>query len=398
LSSAPSATPSTDVLTLFVGGKALSGWQTVSITCGIEIMPTSFAISLTELYPTEATEAVIQPGQSCVLKIGDDVILTGYIDRYRSTVSATGHTVIASGRGKCQDLVDCSAGIKPDGSFAMQINAATALQLASDLSAPFEITASLVGLTNGNPIPRFMINFGETPFEIIDRIARYSAVLAYEGTDGNLILSSVGTSTMASGFTVPGSVEESDVSYAMDQRFSDYYVLWNSIDPTMQIPSGVAVANGNLAAHVNDQTMPRFRPRAMVSEQMQSGQSLGQQRAAWEMNRRNGRAQAVRLTCDSWRDTGGTLWNPNALAPVDIPISKLSGQTWLISEVTFRRDEQGTHADITLMPPAAFTPEPTVLQGIDWQVQQALPNAATSTGPAITAPFKSTGPDTSSIG
>jgi prophage tail gpP-like protein len=374
MSHAPSG--KADNVMLLVDGKALSGWQTVSITRGIEIMPTSFSVGLTERYPTEATETIVKPGQSCVLKIGDDVILTGYIDRYQSSVTANGHNVVITGRGKCEDLVDCSAGIKGNGTFAMQINASTLLQIAGDLAAPFGIFVTQNGSTNGLPLKQFMINFGETPFEIIDRVARYNAVLAYEGTDGNLILSSIGNTQMASGFAVPGSVEESGVTYSMDQRYSDYYVLWNSIDPTAQIPPEAAVANGNLAAHLTDQTMPRFRPRGMVSEQMQGGQSLGQQRAAWDMNRRNGRSQAVRLTCDSWRDTAGTLWTPNALATVDIPISKLSRQTWLISEVTYRRDESGTHADVTLMPPSAFTPEPVVLQGVDAQTQDALKNAA----------------------
>jgi prophage tail gpP-like protein len=223
-----------------------------------------------------------------------------------------------------------------------------------------------------------MINAGETPFEIIDRIARYEALLAYEGPDGNLILSSVGTTKMASGFQVPGNIEASSVSFSMDQRYSDYFVLWNTIDPTAQIPSGVAVANGNLHGRVTDPAMPRFRPKVIVSEQVQAGVDLGQQRATWEMNRRNGRAQAIRLTCDSWRDSAGTLWQPNTLALVDIPISKLVRQTWLIAEVSYRRDESGTHAELTLMPPTAFSPEPTALQGYDWQVGQALQNAGSA--------------------
>ncbi|WP_434547729.1 hypothetical protein [Pantoea stewartii] len=31
---------------------------------------------------------------------------------------------------------------------------------------------------------------------------------------------------------------------------------------------------------------------------------------------------------------------------------------WLLGEVTFRKDDQGTAADIVLMPPAAFSVEP----------------------------------------
>ena len=129
--------------------------------------------------------------------------------------------------------------------------------------------------------------------------------------------------------------------------------------------------------------MKRFRPRAIVSEQVAGTIDLGQQRAAWEMNRRNGRAQVAQITCDSWRDGAGTLWEPNKLALIDMAALKVTKQTWLIAQVVYRIDESGTHADVTLMPPAAFAPEPVGIPGdaqlfLDQQAnaKQAVNNAA----------------------
>ncbi|MGI4940908.1 MAG: phage baseplate assembly protein [Janthinobacterium lividum] len=83
---------------------------------------------------------------------------------------------------------------------------------------------------------------------------------------------------------------------------------------------------------------------------------------------RNGRSQTISLTCDSWRDSAGTLWQPNALARVDVPIMRLVNQFWIISEVIYRQDDDGTRADLLLMPPDAFQPEPTALLGCNWQI------------------------------
>ena len=72
-----------------------------------------------------------------------------------------------------------------------------------------------------------------------------------------------------------------------------------------------------------------------------------------------------KLTCDSWRDSAGKLWQPNYLATVDLPTLKLSKVKWIIATVTFRKDASGTHADLTLMPPDAFSVQPSTLNIFD---------------------------------
>ena len=96
------------------------------------------------------------------------------------------------------------------------------------------------------------------------------------------------------------------------------------------------------------------------------------------MNRRVGRSQAVTIVCDSWRDGASNLWTPNWLAPISLPSLKVQA-TWLISKVTFLRDEQGTRAEVTLMPKEAFSAEPAVLQQYYWQI-------GNSTAPTGAAP------------
>ena len=54
-----------------------------------------------------------------------------------------------------------------------------------------------------------------------------------------------------------------------------------------------------------------------------------------------------------------------AATAILLPSLKLAKASWVIGEVSYRRDaEDGTTADLVLMPPAAFLPEPVVLQPI----------------------------------
>jgi len=198
---------------------------------------------------------------------------------------------------------------------------------------------------------------GETAFEIIDRVARYSSLLAYDGTDGNLILARAGTVQHSSGIEEGQNVEEASVRYSASERFQTYKAFLQAINTFKEGGDG-----GNLIATTTDRGVLRNRKRYIIAEAVAGYQDVAAQRAAWEMNRRNGRSVSVALSVDSWRDSDGALWTPNQLVSVYLPKLKLGRKTWLISEVTYRMDENGTRAELVIMSPDAFAIEPTALQ------------------------------------
>lgn len=145
---------------------------------------------------------------------------------------------------------------------------------------------------------------------------------------------------------------------------------------------------GFVIAHETDPGVKRFRPLVMVSTEMQQeGMPLVETRVRWRQARNYGRSQAVTLVCDSWRDSSGKLWTPNTQAKINIPSLKVDG-IWIIGEVTYLRGENGTTAEVTLMPPEAYSPEPIAQTGFDWQVSQAL-----SAGGAASSPKRSATPE-----
>lgn len=359
-----------DTLTLEVGGYRLTGWKSVRVTRGLERMPSDFTLSVTERAP-EGNTIAIMPGAPCVVRLGADVVLTGYVDRYDASVAKGQHAITVSGRGKCEDLVDCAAVYSGN-----QISAASVLQLAQDLTKPYSITASGEA---GPAVPQFNINLGETVWEILDAVTRYGGLLAYEGTDGNLILSRVGTEEHSSGFATGQNAQLASASLSMDGRYSEYVAAYMSVDRLRD----AAGEGGNQVGTVKDEGVPRFRRRVIVSEQTVNGLPLAMARATWERNRRWGRSQAVRVTCDSWRDSAGRLWTPNMLARVDCPQIKVAGQTWIIGEVTYTRDKQGgTVTEVSLMPPEAFSVEPTVLNPFSADLDAAIGQARAAQPPA----------------
>ncbi|MDB5822159.1 MAG: hypothetical protein JWR21_863 [Herminiimonas sp.] len=352
-----------DDLTLRVNGVDVSGWTQTRVTRGIERCPSDFEFEMTERYPNEPNAFIVQEGDSCQVLLGTDVVVTGFVDRVNPSIDASSHSIHISGRGKCADLVDCS------GEWAAgQISGSSVLAIAQKLCLPYgifsdgratsPITVSTDVADVGPVIPQFSLNLGETPFSIIERICRYSALLAYEEADGNLFLTRVGSVEAASGLVQGKNVQRASIMKSMDQRYSEVYGYIQSVD-TFHDVGGI----GNLQHIAIDPNVARHRRMVVIAESGDSGFEILRRRTLWEVARRFGRSYPLSVTVDSWRDGAGTLWTPNTLVPVSLPALKIPDGKWILSEVSYNRSAAGgTTADLMLMPPSAFLPQPVTFQ------------------------------------
>ncbi len=379
-----------DEVSIQVSSNRFQGWQTVSISKSCESMPNTWSVTACTEFLQGAALAGTRPGQSCLIYIGSDLVITGWIDRRSIPIDAPNHQVTISGRGITRNLVDCSADLVNDpGLRGGMINGANTLGVAQRLCKAYGITARSAMADLGVPIPSFQVPLGETPYQIIESVARYAGYLVYEDATGALVLDRVGTQSHASGFTLPGNIEAINAERSVDQRFSDYLVVWYGVDQLADL--------GNLAnrrANVSDATLGEYRLRIIVSEQIApspdptqqatNNDVVASQRANWEFARRLGRSQAASITCDSWRDSNGRLWTPNWLAPIEAPKADITGANWIIGSVTYRKDMSGTHADLVLMPPDAFNPEPNPLNLFDNELLNS-PRTAQSPAPPSTS-------------
>lgn len=339
-------------LTLRLKGVKFGGWMEVRVTRGIDRCPNDFEIQLTERYPDKPTATVVMPGDACEVLLGNDVVLTGYVDRFIPEIDAYQHRVTIMGRGKCQDLVDCSA-ISPN----CYIVSDSVLRIAQMLGKPYGITATVVeGQDSGRPIQDIAYTLGETAFSIIETACRHRALLAYEKPDGNLQLSRVSDRRAGSGFAEGINVIRARAMFSMDQRYSEITSFLVGADVYGDLGTG-----GNLLTPVKDEQVTRFRNRFVQAEGPPgTDDSQRTLRAIWERNRRYGRGYVVQLTTDSWRDMNGDLYEPNTRVRVNLPSLKLYDVDWLIAEVSYRRGVEGTTCDLIIMPPDAFDVQPPV--------------------------------------
>lgn len=344
-----------DELTLKVDGKKLTGWTEIEVTRGIEQVPNTFRLIATDSSPVAKDAVMVQEGQPCTISLGADLVLTGYVDVVAPGYAAGSHAVTIQGRGKCQDLVDCSAEWKNN-----QISGANALEIAQKLARPYGIAAQNLG-PSGPKIDQFNINLTETPGDILELVCRFAQLLYYEDPQGNLVLAQAGADKAGSGFVEGMNVQAALAVRSVAARYSTYICSTVGVNV-----SPLLTDNDDLyKAKAQDPNITRHRQLVTVIEGVPGSQDLAQRRATWDMNRRAGRGRAVRVTTDSWRDGKGKLWTPNTLAPVTLPRMKVKEKGLCIAEVVYRLGLNGGRtADVLLMPKEAFLPEPIVLQPV----------------------------------
>ena len=332
-----------------VDPRTIDGWEDIRVTRGIERMPSSFDIELTEPRK-EVSEIIAQPGDYVEVFLGSDKVLTGFIDQYNPAYSAGGHRVRISGRSRCQDIVDCS--IFPAG---FEAKTETLLSIAQRLASPYGISVALAhGADQGAVFPAVVTCVGETPFELLDRLCKTRSLLFYDNADGNLVISPVGSTQAAGGLVEGVNVLSAQAAYSQHMRYRQYDAFPTSLD--------IFKDTGNISWQVGqaiDNSIQRFRYRGIANEVFIDGQSLAAQLAEWELGRRFGRSFCVYVETDSWRDSAGNLYEPNTLVKLDLPGLKLPPATWLISSVEYKLSEAGTTCELQIMPPDAFKPQPS---------------------------------------
>lgn len=344
------------VVTTGTSSRQITNWTSAVLRLGIEIMPWTAALGMTAARAAAVGVNTINPGDTCQVYIGTDLVFTGYVITVVDDLGPEDHMIEVQIASRSVDLVECAAEFS-----TFQMNSTNVLAIARAVASRVNIDVISINGAGNTDILAFSIILTETAYEVIERLSRLAAVLFYDRPDGNICMSTVGTRRAASGFAVGKNVERIQTVRSLGGRYSTIIAINQNTVSLFTDPHVDALASQmsvlTVGIEATDSGVPRRRIMFIPVENGDENNTVCQQRAQWEVNRRYGRAYPVTLTADSWRDAAGQLWQPNTLAPVTARDGTVSDL--LIGELTLRQTvEDGTHADVVLMPPAAFSPEP----------------------------------------
>lgn len=335
-----------------------AGCTAVSVERRIDKIESSFDVAVTERWAGQDQPWQLQRFAPCTIAIDGTPVLTGYIDDYEASFTASEHTVRVCGRSKTGDLTECT----PDISSG-QFKGYNLAQIGAAVCVPFGIT-QVVETDASQTFPDATLQRGETAFSFLERLGRLAGVLLTDNELGNLVLTSTGTQRAGGTLQQGVNILAASGRLSARNRFSHYIVKGQralgaaagqsqSGGGTGGAPSPVAT---NLRAVAIDALVPRYRPKISLAEAQLDAAGM-QRRANWERNYAFGRSTELNVTVLGWYDAAGNLWRINRLITATVPWCEVD-QDLLISGVTFRIDAQGgrvTH--LSLGPVEGFTPD-----------------------------------------
>lgn len=331
---------------LDVGGKRYGGWKSVSITASLEDAAREFTFPASETNPDDPIPIGARPGAECKVWIGDDLVVTGYIDGVDVSYDGESHELRFDGRSQTQDIVDCAAVDK------YVWRRAKLEKIAADLCGSYGIDV-VAQVDTGERIPKHKVEPGETVFECLERAAKMRGCMLVDDEQGRLVITRVDQAARATTALVQGGPEANIIScnarFSAEEVYSEYICRGQS--------AGDDDTWGREAAHVEanaeDDGIGRRRVLVITPE---SGvtRAEARERATWEAAHRAGKSIDVGYRVPEWRQGDGALWAPNMLVQVLDKKARLDGEL-LIYRVTYELSiDGGRVASLAVCPPARF--------------------------------------------
>jgi prophage tail gpP-like protein len=326
----------TEHVTVVADGMSYGGWEKVEWSAAIDEACRSFQVDTTE----RPGEFAFPPGTPVQILASGALVLDGYVNRYHSSGAAKQHSVSIAGRGKGQDLVDCSA-VHQTGNAKDK----TAVEFAREFKLSGVTLNEKVKLPK---IPYQQLAQGETCFRCLERYLRPAGATLMGEADGSVSATNASVATRAGGALIEGvNILEWSVDFDDQGRMSEVTVKG-------QRRHGSGEENLRIKEQAIDSGVKRYRPRIIVNE-TDTDKARARERAAHEKERCAGNSIRASVTTQGWRDPAGALWTPNTIVFVNSPTLMHLVQDMLIERVEASQDDKrGTTARLSLVDPRAY--------------------------------------------
>jgi prophage tail gpP-like protein len=334
-----------------VGGENFTGWTSIKIRRSLEALTSTFELNVTDkTNQKENLEWPIRPQDECIIRIGRDKLITGYVDTVVPTIDATTHGIKISGRDKTSDIVDCSyTGTK--NSFSKK----SMTTLAKTLVEPFGINVKLDPLVDDTELFQFTVNRNDTIFTNLNKKANNLGMLLVTNADGDLVITNSGSRTLEDTLEFGRNIHRASMSYDYTNRFSEYIVNAQSL---YKQGKGTWGNNIKVKATSTDEGVKRYRPK-LIKPGSPLSRTMAQDHANWEALIRAAKSEVLNVTTTGFRQASGLLWDINYLVSVYIPPMYVNPAIeLLISAVEYTIDDFGSFTKMVLKRPDAYKSKP----------------------------------------
>lgn len=334
---------------LKINGRQFDTWKSINAQRSIAQIAGTFSFTTSNRFAGDVARWGFTTGDSCTVSIGDNTILTGYLDDIDDGYSLNTHDVTFTGRDKTEDLVDCAYDTFTLGS---QLKNLTVLQIIKKLCDPFGISVEVDDSTvkaelSKEKVPVYNIEIGDKVYSMISTLCQQYAILPITTGDGKLRLTRTGIKKANDILEVGKNILANRLNQSDKDRFSVYYATG---------PAKTSAFNSKLIVNgkLSDNYVKRTRPLVILVGEQANSDDVLQKRAAWEARIRAGGSRKVQTKVRGWTQSNGDIWPLNGLVSVKDDKIGVNGE-FLIASINFSLDGSGGElTNMSLVPPEAF--------------------------------------------
>ncbi|WP_173834972.1 phage baseplate assembly protein [Halomonas sp. HG01] len=328
---------------LQIGSQRHQGWQSVRIRLSLDQVADDFELGLTERWSEAGQVRPVTPGEACTVAVGDELVVTGYLDEVLPDYDAERHSITARGRSRAADLVDCSG-------IDQRFDGRTLVQIARALAEPYGIEV-IDRIGASRPLRAFALEDGQPIAEALERAAQIRGARIVSDAEGRLLIVHAVQREIRTPLVLGSNIRAGRGQFSDRDRFNEYVVEGQT--PGDDSWHGEAAASPRARAQDPRVRAPR---RTLIVSDTPADPADCQARAELEARRRWAQGRGITYTVGTWRHEQG-VWRPGDLVPVRDPYLGLD-ERLLVSEVQLLEDDQGRRAELRVAPPAAFEPVP----------------------------------------
>lgn len=358
-----------------------SHWKSVSIESALNNITRSFSVEITGNFPDKvSTIQHISVGDKVQVYIGDDLVLSGYVDTTPMSYGAKNISAVIAGRSKTGDLIDCTMPPKDttietnstswsntlapdDGSYeTIKTNITKAVrvwkevptyQIIAELIAPYGIKLKITSRAKAKLSKKQNLqpDADKTVKDILRKLVTEKNILMYDDAFGDLVINTKNETKNNNRLILrlsddsENNVLNAHADFDGSKIFTDYQFFGSTKGST----ACTGKSTVNVKSSYSDNTI--FSRKRYTAKQNSATASNDEITAKGEAEYQNAQFYKTTYTVQGWRQSNGDLWQINKLVHVVDELLDID-QDMLIQRVAFNLDNSnGMTTSIEVIPP-----------------------------------------------
>lgn len=281
----------------------------------------------------------------CECYVGGELVMRGRLYTIEASISERGRTLALEGWSYAADLVDST--VRPP----YEAKKITLEQRAKDLLEGFAIALNFE-LDEDPTFDRITIQPTETVFAHLLTLARQRGALVTSNAQGELVIRRAAVDggsvyTLQEGYR---PLAQASIRFDGRARFNTYEAITSA-------PRKKGKNKSSPTAVAKDDVVPSVRTYRFQSDE--TTETTITEAANWERSRRVADSLTINVPVDGWQVPGtGELWRENTIVTLESPTLFVpDGFNFLIRSVEYVFGDNGTIANLELVPPQTYTGE-----------------------------------------